>query len=53
MDKQTVFAQKGGTLNDGERLELARLLIKAGYTVRVIALKSGNTTCKAVEYWRG
>lgn len=28
---------------------LAKLLIKAGYTVRIVALKVGNTTVKGVE----
>lgn len=27
--------QKNGNLNETDRLELARLLVKAGYTVRV------------------
>ena len=50
--KQTITAQKGGTLNDQERLDLAKLLIKAGYTVRISTVKTGNTTAKAVEFWR-
>lgn len=44
-----IHAQKGGSLNDQERLELAKLLIKAGYTVRIVAMKVGNTTVKGVE----
>lgn len=35
MDKLRVCAQKSSTLNEGERLDLAKLLIKAGYTVRI------------------
>lgn len=30
-----IYAQKGSRLNDDDRLEIARLLIKAGYTVRI------------------
>jgi len=30
-----IFEQNNGRLNEDERLELARLLLKAGYTVRV------------------
>ena len=30
-----IYSLKNGSLNEAERLELARLLIKAGYTVRV------------------
>lgn len=51
MDRQVITAQKGGSLNDQERLELARLLIKAGYTVRTTTVKVGSTSAKAVEYW--
>lgn len=50
--KQVITPQKGGTLNDQERLDLCRLLVKAGYTVRIATIKVGNTTSKAVEYWR-
>ncbi len=53
MDKQTISATRGSTLNEAERLELCRLLIKAGYTVRITTVKEGTTTAKAVEYWRG
>lgn len=30
-----IYCLKNNSLNEAERLELARLLIKAGYTVRV------------------
>ena len=30
-----IYPVKSGALNEAERLELARLLIKAGYTVRL------------------
>ena len=53
MERQYIAAQKGGTLNDQERLDLCRLLCKAGYTVRLVTIKEGNTPTKAVEYWRG
>lgn len=51
MDKQIIAAQRGGSLNDQERLDLARLLIKAGYTVRTVTVKVGSSSAKAVEYW--
>lgn len=35
MGKFKITDQKNGNLNEADRLELARLLIKAGYTVRV------------------
>jgi copper homeostasis protein CutC len=52
MDKQTISATRGSTLNEAERLELCRLLIKAGYTVKIGTVKEGNTTAKAVIFWR-
>lgn len=30
-----IYSLKGGSLNEQDRLELARLLVKAGYTVRL------------------
>ena len=40
-----IDAQKNGSLNQVDRLELARLLIKAGYTVRLDKEKpNGKTT---------
>lgn len=30
-----IYSLKSGSLNEADRLELARLLIKAGYTVRL------------------
>ena len=38
-------------LNKEDRLALATLLIKAGYTVRIKKEKNGNTTRTVVEYW--
>lgn len=52
MDKQKIYAQKGGALNDQERLELCRLLVKAGYTVRIASEKIGNTSVRVIEYWK-
>ena len=45
-----IFAQKGGTLTQGELYELAGLLIKAGYTVRIGKAKVGEKFVKAVEF---
>ena len=52
-ERQTIYPQKGGSLNDSEKLELCRLLAKAGYTVRITAEKPrGNgTAVRVVEYW--
>ncbi|WP_206458675.1 resolvase [Anaerovorax sp. IOR16] len=30
-----IYSLKSGSLNEADRLEIARLLIKAGYTVRI------------------
>ena len=46
-----IKAQKGSSLNEAERLEMARLLVKAGYTVRIVKEKDGNKTVSyAIEY---
>lgn len=45
-----VYAQKGKSLTKGELLELAGLLIKAGYTVRLGKAKVGEKYIEAVEY---
>lgn len=41
-------------LNDEDRLELCRLLIKAGYTVRLVKEKpeGKNRYEKYIEYWK-
>ncbi len=34
-DEQKIIAQNGNKVNDEDRLQLARILIKFGYTVRI------------------
>ncbi|MCC0634558.1 resolvase [Clostridioides sp. ZZV14-6154] len=46
-----IYAQKNGSLNDADRLEIARLLIKAGYTVRLDKEKENNKSISCVEYF--
>lgn len=46
-----IYAQKNGTLTQGEMQEIASLLIKAGYTVRLSTAKvSESKRVKAVEF---
>lgn len=45
-----ILPQKGRTLTQTEMLELAGLLIKAGYTVRLGKAKVGEKYVQAVEY---
>lgn len=48
-----ITAQKGGSFNDADRLELAKLLIKAGYTVRLgKEKKDGAKTSTAFVAYR-
>lgn len=55
MPKQRIYSIKNNSLNEQDRLEIARLLIKAGYAVRLG--KEKDTTKKSgpniyfVEYW--
>lgn len=53
MDKQRIYGFSRAGLNEGDRLELARLLIKAGYAVRVGRAKNAKGVTEAfVEYWK-
>lgn len=45
-----IYAQRNCTLTQGELYELAGLLIKAGYTVRIGKAKVGEKFVKAVEF---
>ena len=55
MSRCRIANKKQGGLNTEDRLELARLLIKAGYTVRIVKDKmpgaKTNTSAIFVEYW--
>lgn len=53
MDKQRIYAQKSSTLNETDRLDLARLLIKAGYAVRIKKEKVDGWSAVnyVVEFW--
>lgn len=35
MTEHKIYTLKGGNLSEADRIDLARLLIKAGYTVRI------------------
>ena len=50
-----IYSVKQNGLNDADRLELARLLIKAGYTVRVGSEKPPGKTTNVyfVEFTEG
>lgn len=48
-----IKTQPGGNLTDADRLELAKLLIKAGYAVRIRAEKIGSKSVKVVEAEEG
>lgn len=45
-----IFAQKGRTLTQAEILELAGLLVKAGYQVKLSRAKIENKVVTAVEF---
>lgn len=50
-----IYSLKSGGLNETDRLEIARLLLKAGYTVKIDKEKPANskTYNHYVEYWDG
>lgn len=55
-NRQRIYSSKDKSLNEQERLELARLLIKAGYIVKVGKEKPEGKPNAAyvhyVEYWK-
>lgn len=55
-DRQRIYSQKDKGLNEQERLDIARLLIKAGYTVKIGKEKPTGKSNAAyiyfVEYWK-
>ena len=52
MEHFKISAQKNGKMNEEDRIKLAELLIKAGYTVRMGRVSApNNKTSPAVEYW--
>ena len=52
MEKQRIEVQKSFSLNEEERLQIARLLIKAGYTVKISKIKQDNKSVICIDYWR-
>lgn len=45
-----IYAQNGGSLTRQERLDLATLLLKAGYTVTVKKIKLDGKATDVVEF---
>lgn len=45
-----IYAQNGGSLTRQERLDLATLLVKAGYTVSAKKVKINGKSVDVVEY---
>ena len=45
-----IYALKSGSLNELERLEIAKLLIKAGYTVRLGKEKANGKSSSYIHY---
>jgi hypothetical protein len=50
-ERNKIIAPKPNSLNESERLEMAKLLLKAGFTVRTGTEKQGNKSVSFVEYW--
>ena len=55
MAKQRIYSLKTGSLNENDRLEIARLLLKAGYTARLgrerPVGKSNGSFEYFIEFW--
>lgn len=46
-----IYASKGHSLTETDRLELGRLLLKAGYTVLMGKEKIGNMSRQYIEFY--
>ena len=57
MAKQRIYSLKTGSLNENDRLEIARLLLKAGYAARLGRErpigKSNGAFDYFIEFWEG
>lgn len=53
MGRKRITALKGSVLNAEDRFAIANLLIKAGYSVRIVKEKPANksTLQYYIEYW--
>lgn len=57
MQKQRIYSIRDNSLNESDRLDIARLLIKAGYSARIgrekPAGKSNASYKYFIEFWDG
>ena len=51
MERRRITAPRNNGLNEAERLELARLLIKAGYCVKLGSEDKNGRNIYYIEYW--
>lgn len=51
MEKIKIIAPRNNGLNEAERLELGKLLMKAGFTVRVGSENKNGRAVYFVEFW--
>lgn len=52
MERVRIIPPKKNGLNEAERLEIARLLLKAGFSVKIGSEVANGKTVYFVEYWR-
>ena len=53
MDTRRIYSVGYNKLSESEKLDLCRLLIKAGYSVRLgRERKNGNSYAYFIEYWK-
>ena len=54
MEKQRIYKTNpttDGILTESEMMQIAALLVKVGYAVKVGKEKRGNSSIKYIEYW--
>ena len=51
MDRKRIYPAKNNAWNEDDRMEIAQILLKGGYSVRVSSEKQGSRTVYFIEYW--
>ncbi len=52
MDRNKIIPPKRNGWSEEDRIAVAALLIKAGFAVKIIKGKNGNSTDYGIEFWK-
>lgn len=51
MDRKKIYPAKNNAWNEEDRMKMALILLKGGYSVRVSSEKQGTKNVYFIEYW--